>query len=81
MDNPACIQQQAVNEGLLMYVVMLSGIEGAVDHSDHFPASLLQRWRPAHVGLLHVLLRGGAAVWHHPAPGCHHKPCQLYQLW
>ncbi len=81
MDDPACIRLQAVNVSLMMYGVMLAGSEGAVDNSDHFPASLLQRRRPAHVGLLHVLLCGSAAVWHHPATGCHHKPCQLFQLW
>ncbi len=81
MDDPACIHLQAVSEGLLTYGVMLAGSEGAVDNSDRLPASLLQCGRPAHVGLLHVLLRGSAAVWYHPAPGCHHKPCQLFQLW
>lgn len=81
MADPAYIRLQAVNVNLIMYNVMLAGSEGAVDYSDYLPASLLQRRRPAHVGLLHVFLRGSAAVWHHPAPGCHHKPRQLFQLW
>lgn len=58
-----------------------AGATGAADHAHHLTACLLQRRCAAHVGLLHVLLRGRAAVWQHSGPGLHQRPRQLLQLW
>lgn len=62
---------------VLMFAHDAAGLEGIVDNSDHLAASFLQCRSFAGACLLHVLLRGSAHLWQHPAAGSHHQPCQL----